>query len=270
MSELHDKARALLALREQAIRGPYSAWPDAEGRVIRPHSESGERNEKTHDGSIAFVDCELDDAKMAATAQLLAAAWEMVDLISDQQTRIAELDAELVASNGAGGRWNKAAARAWRDAVLTDSASAADRLLAVSAHVAGQRFALGQSAVATVSFPDGESGVVDAAQAEQRGEAVPVATAHIDRQRLDGSWDMVARFPAPADPSSPDGLPRGGIKVYTAPPAPVVPDGWELAMRQLVYYARTSGTTAGQDPILMEACEACEKLLADAPEVPRG
>ncbi len=61
--------------------------------------------------------------------------------------------------------------------------------------------------------------------------------------------------------------PRAGTAVYLAPPAPVVPDGWKLAMRQLVYYARTSGGTAGPDPTLMEACEACEKLLAAAPTV---
>lgn len=62
------------------------------------------------------------------------------------------------------------------------------------------------------------------AQPEQRGDLAPVATAYIERQRLDGSWDMVACFTAPADPSSPDGLPRDGIKVYTAPPSPTVPD----------------------------------------------
>lgn len=48
----------------------------------------------------------------------------------------------------------------------------------------------------------------------------------------------------------------------TAPPAPSVPDEWKRAMRQLVYSARTSGGTAGPDPLLMEACEACEKLIA--------
>lgn len=97
------------------------------------------------------------------------------------------------------------------------------------------------------------------AQAEQRGEVVPVATAHIDRQRLDGSWDMVARFPAPADPSSPDGLPRGGIKVYTAPPAPAVPDAWLRDAIDALKFARDHWQGAAR--------KRFDALIAAAPEV---
>lgn len=122
-----------------------------------------------------------------------------------------------------------------------------------------------------------------------------VATAYIERQRLDGSWDMVARFTAPADPSSPDGLPRDGIKVYTAPPAPAVPDdallldaltnnhwkiepfnrptggddadvGWRVIEYRMPSAEVEIARIWSDDP--REAIRAA--MLATAPEVPRG
>lgn len=251
--ELKALAEHYAQLRSRAIRGPYSAWPDAEGRVIRPHSESGERNEKMHDGSIAFVDCELDDAKMDATAQLMAAAWEMADLIRDQQAEIerlrggavpapgcavAEAFDRVIQQAGALGphsqedalvlarwwrsiftappapavpstRWSKSAARQWMEAVCTKSASPADRFLAVAAHVAGQRYALGESHESTLSHPDGEGAEVT--------------------------------------------------------PAPVAPDG-VAKMRELLRRYRTETPLCHQPHMI--ALEV-DELLAAAPEVPR-